>query len=143
MKISIGADHAGYAYKKKVIDHLLKRGIEVIDRGTDSLDNVDYPDYIHPVADDVEQHRVDLGIVACGSGNGAAMTANKHPLVRAALAWTPELAVLARAHNDANVLSIPARFVAECDLLGIVDAYLDSRFQGGRHRRRVAKIPLS
>ncbi len=142
MKISLGADHAGYKCKEKIIDYLLKRGIEVIDRGTNGLKSVDYPDYIHLVANDVEQCRADLGIVSCGSGNGAAMTANKHPLVRAALAWTPELAILARAHNDSNVLSIPARFVSEDGWLDIVAAYLDARFQGGRHQRRVAKIPL-
>lgn len=142
MKISLGADHAGYAYKQRVVDYLLERKVEVVDHGTNGVDSVDYPDYVHPVADDVAARRADCGIIFCASGNGAAMTANKHPGVRAALAWTPRVALLARAHNCANVLSIPSHFVAESDLLAIVDAYLNAEFEGGRHQRRIDKIPF-
>ena len=142
MKISLGADHAGYKCKREVLEHLLKKGFEVVDHGTHSVDCVDYPDYVHPVAEDVEAGRADRGLIFCGSGNGAAMTANKHRGVRAALAWNPEVAALARAHNCANVLSIPARFVVAADLSTIIDSYLGAEFEAGRHQRRIEKIPL-
>ncbi len=138
--ISIGCDHAGYQYKELIIDFLVARQIAVVDSGTHSKDSVDYPDFIHPVAENVENGTAQLGIVICGSGNGAAITANKHQHIRAALCWTAELAGLARQHNDANVLSIPARFVDETTALAMVKSFLETSFEGGRHARRVDKI---
>ena len=140
MTISIGCDHAGYELKDPIIKRLKKRGIEVIDRGTHSLDSVDYPDFVHPVADDIEAGKSSLGILICGSGNGVSMTANKHEGIRAAICWKIELAALARQHNDANVLCIPGRFVSKKMAFGMVSAFLDSTFEGGRHQRRVNKI---
>lgn len=142
-KIAIGGDHAGFDFKDAIKAHLTKRAITVVDHGTNSSDSVDYPDYIHPVANQVETALVDLGIILCGSGNGAAMTANKHQGIRAALCWTPELAVLAKQHNNANILSIPTRFVDLETALKMVDAFLDTSFEGGRHARRVGKIACS
>lgn len=141
MKISIGNDHAGTGYKKAVIEFLKSRNIEVINHGTDSTESVDYPDFVHPVAKDVDEKKVDLGIIICGSGNGANMTANKYKSVRSALCWTTEIAALAREHNDANVLSIPARYTSKEQALEIVKVFLDTPFAGGRHSRRVEKIP--
>jgi len=138
--ISIGCDHAGFQYKALIIDFLVAKGIGIIDSGTHSEDSVDYPDFIHPVAENIEKETAQLGIVICGSGNGAAITANKHQHIRAALCWTAELASLARQHNNANVLSIPARFVDEAMALAMVEAFLDTPFEGGRHARRVDKI---
>ena len=140
VKISIGCDHAGVDYKNAITDMLNSQGIEVINHGTDSSDSVDYPDFIHPVAEDIEKGTVALGIIICGSGNGAAMTANKHQGIRAALCWNNELASLARQHNDANIVSIPARFVNEATALSIVDTFMKASFEGGRHARRVDKI---
>lgn len=141
MKIAIGNDHAGTQYKKKVVDLLKQRGIEVINYGTDSEDSVDYPDFVHPVADDVENNKVDWGIIICGSGNGANMTANKHQGIRSALCWTGEITKLAREHNNANILSIPARFVSENQALDMVKIFLETDFEGGRHQNRIDKIP--
>ncbi len=138
--IAIGCDHAGFPYKNAIITHLQNNGYQVLDKGTMSLDSVDYPDFAHAVAHDVEQGTAQLGIVMCGSGNGVAITANKHAGIRAALCWTAELATLARQHNDANVLSIPVRFVSEEIALAMVDAFLQSEFEGGRHQKRVDKI---
>jgi len=143
MKIAIGNDHAGPDYKKAIIDLLTSKDIHVNNYGTDTFDSVDYPDFIHPVAEDVSTNKVDLGIIICGSGNGAAMTANKHQKVRAALCWTKELAELARLHNDANILSIPSRFTSIPQALAMVDVFLDTKFEGGRHQKRVDKIPCS
>ncbi|TAK41828.1 MAG: ribose 5-phosphate isomerase B [Saprospiraceae bacterium] len=140
MTIAIGCDHAGFPYKNSIIRLLKKRGIEVHDFGTGSLDSVDYPDFVHPAATMVEKGGAALGIVLCGSGNGVAMTANKHQGIRAALCWKVELAALARQHNDANMLAIPARFVSKRMALAMVQAFLDSKFEGGRHDRRVGKI---
>ncbi len=140
MKISIGNDHAGTSYKFAVIDYLKSRNIEVVNHGTDSEDSVDYPDFVHPVAQDVEDKKADLGIIICGSGNGANMTANKHQAIRSALCWTKEIASLAREHNDANVLSIPARFTSKEQAVEMVEVFLDTEFAGGRHNRRVEKI---
>lgn len=140
MKIAIGCDHAGFPYKNSIIGLLKKRGAAVQDFGTDSLDPVDYPDFVHPVARQVEGGNADLGILMCGSGNGVAMTANKHQGIRAALCWNVELAALARQHNDANVLAIPVRFVGKRMALSMVKAFLDSGFEGGRHGRRTGKI---
>lgn len=142
MKISIGNDHAGTDYKYAIKEHLEKDGHTVIDHGTDSTSSVDYPDFVHPVAEDVEQKKVDFGIIICGSGNGANMTANKHQQIRSALCWTKEIAELGRSHNNANILSIPARYTAQQQAIEIVDTFLNTEFQGGRHAKRVDKIPL-
>lgn len=139
-KIAIGADHAGYEYKEKIKAFLTTRGLEVTDFGTNSTESVDYPDFIHPVAEAVEGKQVDLGIVICGSGNGVAMTANKHQGIRAALCWNEKLAELARQHNNANVLALPSRFVGDELAVKMVDVFLRSDFEGGRHQRRVEKI---
>lgn len=141
MKISIGNDHAGTDYKLAIVGLLKSMGYEVINHGTDSSDSVDYPDFIHPVAEDVASGTADYGIVICGSGNGAAMTANKHQSIRAALCWNKELVSLAREHNDANILSLPARFIAIPQALEMVKTFLSTPFAGGRHARRVEKIP--
>ena len=138
--IVIGADHAGFEYKEAVKNYLVEKGFLVLDKGTHSEDSVDYPDFIHPVAEAIEQKDADLGIIFCGSGNGVAMTANKHQHIRAAIAWKPELAALARQHNNANVLSVPCRFVSIDETLEMVNAFLSSDFEGGRHQRRVDKI---
>lgn len=140
MKIAIGNDHAGPEYKKAIIEFLEKQGHEVINYGTDSEASVDYPDFGHPVAIDVETKKVDFGIVICGSGNGIAMTVNKHQGVRAALCWTKEIAELARLHNDANVISIPARFTSIPQAVAMVETFLNTAFEGGRHQNRVNKI---
>ncbi len=138
--IAIGSDHAGYEYKEAILKALEEKNIIVLDKGTDSNDSVDYPDFVHPVADAVEANLADLGIIICGSGNGAAMTANKHQGIRAALCWNNELASLARLHNNANVLSIPARFMSLEEAVSMVEIFLDTEFEGGRHARRVDKI---
>lgn len=143
MKISIGNDHAGTDYKFEIIKHLESKGIEVINHGTDSNNSADYPDFIHPVAEDVTANTVDFGIIVCGSGNGANMTANKHKGVRSALCWIKEIAILAREHNNANILSIPARYTSKQQALQIVDAFLETKFEGGRHKRRIDKIDLN
>ncbi|WP_029034271.1 RpiB/LacA/LacB family sugar-phosphate isomerase [Salinimicrobium terrae] len=140
MKISIGNDHAGTTYKKAVVDYLKSRNIEVTNHGTDSEESVDYADFVHPVAEDVVNKRSDFGIIICGSGNGANMTANKHQPVRSALCWTKEIASLAREHNDANILSIPARYTSKEQAVEMVQVFLDTQFAGGRHSRRVEKI---
>ncbi len=140
MKIAIGNDHAGPAYKQAIVNHLENLGHTIINHGTDSFDSVDYPDFGHLVAHDVVTRTADFGIVICGSGNGIAMTANKHQDIRAALCWTKEIAFLARTHNDANVLSIPARFTAIPQVIEMVDTFLQTPFEGGRHAQRVAKI---
>ncbi len=138
MRIAIGADHAGFAYKQNLLAHLSQN--ELKDFGTYSTDSVDYPDFAHPLALAVESGDYDLGILICGSANGVAMAANKHQGVRAAICWTVELAVLARTHNDANVLCLPARFISEADAQAICDAFLQTEFEGGRHANRVHKI---
>lgn len=143
MKIAIGNDHAGTQYKTTIVKHLETLGHEVLNFGTDSNDSVDYPDFVHPVATAVEKTDADIGILICGSGNGVSMTANKHQQVRAALCWTKEIAALAREHNDANILSIPARFTSEPQALAMVDTFLETSFEGGRHQRRVDKIACS
>ena len=143
MKIAIGNDHAGTEYKLAIIGLLKSLGIEVTNYGTDGTDSVDYPDFVHPVAIDVEEGKVDLGIIICGSGNGASMTANKHQKVRCALCWNKEIVALARTHNDANILSLPARFISLPQALEMVKMFLDTKFEGGRHERRIEKIPYS
>ncbi len=143
MTISIGNDHAGTDYKNAIVRDLESKGIKVINHGTNSGDSVDYPDFIHPVAEDVENGTSDLGIIICGSGNGANMTANKHQKIRSALCWNKEIVALARQHNDANILSIPARFTAIPQVIEMVGTFIHTEFEGGRHERRVGKIPLS
>lgn len=138
-KISIGSDHAGYELKAKLEKLLVAAGLQVHDHGPHTADSVDYPDYAHPVATQVEEEGI-LGILICGSGNGVCMTANKHVGIRAALCWTKELAMLARQHNNANILCIPARFVSEELALEMVEAFLSTAFEGGRHATRVNKI---
>lgn len=142
MNISIGNDHAGTKYKFAIVKHLETKGITVKNYGTDTNDSVDYPDFVHPVAEDVENKKADFGIIICGSGNGVNMTANKHQRVRSALCWTKEIAALSRQHNDANILSIPARFTALPQAIEIVDTFLNTDFEGGRHERRVEKIAI-
>jgi ribose 5-phosphate isomerase B len=138
--IAIGCDHAGFPYKASLIRLLKRMGILVNDMGTNSEASVDYPDFIHPVAEAVEKGKAQLGIVLCGSGNGAAMTANKHQKIRAAICWNERLAELARQHNDANVLSIPVRFISLKMARKITKAFLITAFEGGRHAKRVAKV---
>jgi ribose 5-phosphate isomerase B len=140
MKISIGNDHAGPEYKKAIVAYLENNGHQVINHGTDSEASVDYPDFGHLVATDVDNRNVDLGIVICGSGNGIAMTVNKHQGIRAALCWTKEIASLARQHNDANIISIPARFTSIPQAVEMVETFLKTDFEGGRHQNRVNKI---
>ena len=140
MKISIGNDHAGPEYKKAIVEMLKANGYEVTNYGTDSADSVDYPDFAHPVALDVESKKADFGIIICGSGNGIAMSANKHQGIRAALCWMKEIAVLARQHNDANIISIPARYTSIPQAVEMVQTFLNTDFEGGRHQNRVGKI---
>jgi len=140
MQISIGNDHAGTTYKKSIIEYLENKGDQVNNHGTNDEDSVDYPDFVHPVAEDVAEEVSDFGIIICGSGNGANMTANKHQKVRSALCWRSDITKLARQHNDANVISIPARFVSQEDALQFVKLFLSTPFEGGRHQRRVQKI---
>ena len=140
MKIAIGNDHAGTAYKQAIVAYLQTQKIEVINVGTDSSDSVDYPDFAHPVGQMIDKGEVDFGIVICGSGNGIAMTVNKHQKVRCALCWNKEIAQLARQHNNANVLSIPARYTAIEQALEIVKSFLNTDCEGGRHQNRVNKI---
>ncbi len=141
MKIAIGNDHAGTEYKLAVMGLLKSKGIEVANYGTDGTDSVDYPDFVHPVARDVGEGKVKYGIIICGSGNGASMTANKHQKVRCALCWNKEIVALAREHNDANILSLPARFISLPQALDMVRTFLETKFAGGRHERRIEKIP--
>ena len=140
MKIAIGNDHAGVETKNAIVAYLKGKGIEVENFGTDSNDSVDDPDFGHAVGTAVASGEAALGIVICGSGNGIAMTVNKHAGVRCAVCWTKEIAALARAHNDANVISIPARFTAVPQAVEMVATFLDTPFEGGRHQRRVEKI---
>lgn len=142
MKISIGNDHAGTEYKQAIVDHLQSKGIEVVNYGTNSKDSVDYPDFVHPVAEDVENKGADYGVLICGSSNGVAMTANKHQKIRAGVCWNKEIAELSRAHNNANIICIPARFTAIQQAVEMVDVFLNTKFEGGRHQKRVDKIPL-
>ncbi|MFT6722117.1 MAG: ribose 5-phosphate isomerase B [Flavobacteriaceae bacterium] len=140
MTIAIGNDHAGTAYKYAIINQLKLAGYEVLNFGTDTEDSVDYPDHIHPVATAVSSLKASLGIIICGSGNGATMTANKHQNIRAALCWNKEIVALAKQHNNANILSLPARYISLPQALEMVQVYLDTSFEGGRHATRVNKI---
>lgn len=140
--IALCSDHAGYEMKEMIKGYLEANGLEYTDFGTHSTESCDYPDYAHPAALAVESGKCGCGIALCGSGNGIAMTLNKHQGIRAALCWNVEIARLARQHNDANVLVLPGRFVDNVTALAIVDAFLNTPFEGGRHSRRIAKIPL-
>lgn len=142
-QIALCSDHAGYELKSIIEGYLMSQNIPYQDFGTDSAQSCDYPDYAHPCAVAVEAGDCYPGIAMCGTGNGIAMTLNKHQGIRAALCWSVELAKLARQHNDANVLVLPARFIDPVTALAIVDAFLDTPFEGGRHEPRVAKIPVS
>jgi len=142
MKIALASDHAGYNMKKVIEQYLKQQHLETYDFGTYSTDSCDYPDYAHPLATAIENGDYQLGIIICGSGNGINMTANKHQGIRSALCWMPELAQLARAHNNANVLALPARFIANELAIEITEAFLNTLFEGGRHQKRVNKIPL-
>ena len=142
MKIGICSDHAGYEYKAAIITHLEKRGIEVTNFGTDSSASMDYPDVAHPLANAVAAGEVDLGVALCGTGNGMAMTLNKHQEIRAGLAWNEDIAKLVKQHNNANVLVMPARFIELESALKLVDIWLDTEFEGGRHQNRINKIPV-
>lgn len=141
-KIPIGCDHAGFELKTKIIAYLQEKGYGIDDKGCYSTDSIDYPDFAHPVAKEVEAVPESIGILICGSGNGINMVANKHQGIRSALCWTPEIARLAREHNNANILTLPARFIEEKTGLDIVDVFLNTSFEGGRHQKRVEKIPL-
>jgi ribose 5-phosphate isomerase B len=140
MKIAIGNDHAGTDYKFKIVSHLKSKNIEVINHGTDANESVDYPDFVHPVAKDVERKEADFGILLCGSANGVAMTANKYKNIRAGLCWNNEIVSLIKQHNNANILCIPARYTTEEEIITMVDTFINTDFQGGRHQRRVDKI---
>jgi len=142
MKIAIGNDHAGTHYKKEIVKVLKQQQITVYNHGTNKKESVDYADHIHPVAEQVEKKEVDKGIIICGSGNGANMTANKHQQIRSALCWNKEIVELARTHNDANILSIPSRFVTLNDAIEMVEVFIKTDFEGGRHEKRINKIPI-
>ena len=139
-KIAIGSDHAGYELKNTVINYLKEKGVEVEDFGPFSDDRADYPDFAHPVADAVEKGDVNFGILICGSGNGINMTANKHQGIRSALCWQEDIAEMARLHNDANIIALPARYISQEEALKCVDVFISTPFEGGRHSARVEKI---
>lgn len=142
MKIGICSDHAGFDYKSRLIGYLESKGIEAVDFGTHSTESMDYPDVAHPLAAAVEGGQVDKGIAMCGTGNGMAMTLNKHQGIRAGLAWNTDIAGLVKKHNDANILVMPARFASFEDIVRMTDTWLSAEFEGGRHQKRIGKIPL-
>ncbi|MGN0195847.1 MAG: ribose 5-phosphate isomerase B [Candidatus Cryptobacteroides sp.] len=142
MKIGICSDHAGVAYKAELIGWLGEKGFEVVNFGTDTEESMDYSDVAHPLAEAVEKGEVEKGIALCGTGNGMAITLNKHQGIRAGLAWSREIGELVKAHNNANVLVMPARFISLDTAKDIVDAWLETAFEGGRHQRRIDKIPV-
>jgi ribose 5-phosphate isomerase B len=138
--IALGCDHAGFILKNPILNHLREKGYDVLDFGTDSDASADYADFAHPTASAVENGKADLGVLICGSGNGIAITANKHQQIRCALCWLPEIASLARQHNDANMIALPARFVSLESALEMVDIFIATAFEGGRHAKRVSKM---
>lgn len=140
-KIGIACDHAGYEMKEFLVGYLGSKGCEVLDFGTHSPESVDYPDYAHPLAKAIEEGELEQGVALCGSGEGMAITLNKHQAIRAGLAWIPEIARLIRQHNNANVIVLPARFVSNDEAVALLEAYFESEFEGGRHQRRIEKIP--
>lgn len=141
-KIAMASDHAGVALKTQLKEYLAQKGYDILDFGTDSEESCDYPDFAHPAAKAVEDGVADFGVAMCGTGNGIQMTLNKHQGIRAALCWRPEIAELAKQHNDANFLVMPARFVTYDEAVEILNAYLNAEFEGGRHQRRIDKIPV-
>jgi len=141
-KIAVASDHAGFRIKEKVKAYLISSGFEVKDFGCFSEESVDYPDYAHPLAKAVDAKVFDIGITVCGSGNGINMTANKHPGIRSALCWNEEISRLARAHNNANICALPGRFISESEAELIVRVFIETPFEGGRHQRRIDRIPL-
>lgn len=141
-KIAIASDHAGFERKQNIIVYLRSKGYLFNDFGTFSEESVDYPDFIHPLANAIDSSEFQVGIILCGSGNGVNMTANKHQGIRSALCWNTEIAILARKHNDANVCAMPARFLNEKEVIEIADIFLHTDFEGGRHQNRIEKIPL-
>ncbi len=141
-KVAIASDHAGFSLKEEIKQYLSEKGYECVDFGANSEESCDYADYAHPAANAVETGECEFGIAMCGSGNGINMTLNKHQQIRAALAWLPEIAALAKQHNNANILVMPARFISSEEARNIVDAYLEATFEGGRHERRINKIPV-
>ena len=143
MKIAIGCDHAGVELKEVLIQLITELNHDVLDKGPFTTESVDYPDFRHAVATAVDQRHADLGVVICGSGNGINMTVNKHQGIRGALCWTPEIAALARQHNNANIVAIPARFISTEEAKLIIAEFINQEFEGGRHQRRVGKIPCS
>ena len=141
-KVIIASDHAGFRLKEKLVRWLISSRYEVKDLGCFSEDSVDYPDYAHPLALAVEKGDFDYGITICGSGNGISMASNKHQKIRSAVCWNEEIGRLARSHNDANVCALPGRFISESEAISIVKTFLTTAFEGGRHRRRIDKIPV-
>ena len=142
MNVSIGNDHAGTKHKLTIVDYLKEKGFNIINHGTDSEESVDYPDFIHPVSIDVKNNTSKVGIIICGSGNGASMSANKHQGIRSALCWNKEVCKLSREHNNANILSIPARYVSIDKAIEMIEVFINTPFEGGRHLRRVEKINI-
>ena len=142
-KIGIACDHAGYEMKEFLVGYLGAQGYEVLDFGTDSPESVDYPDFAHPLAEAVESGELPLGIALCGTGEGMSMTLNKHQGIRAGLAWAPEIGALIRQHNNANVLVLPARFITNDKAVNILDTFLATEFEGGRHQRRIDKMAVA
>lgn len=140
--IPMACDHAGFELKEFLKSSLIERGLEIKDFGTYTSDSVDYPDMIHPLAKEINAGNYEFGIIMCGSANGVSMVANKYPNVRCALCWEEEIAQLAKQHNNANIIALPARFISKEKALSIVDAYLNTEFEGGRHQKRVEKIPI-
>lgn len=143
MKIAIGNDHAGYDMKLILHDWLKEEGYEITNFGTDSPDSMDYPDVVHPLALAIEEGEFELGVLVCGSGQGVSFTANKHQGIRAALCWQPEIAGLARSHNNANILTLPGRFLDSETGIEVLRTFLETSFEGGRHQNRIDKVPLS
>lgn len=142
MKIALASDHAGYELKNKLMQHLLAEGHELTDLGCHSPDPVDYPEFGHKIAKHISEDEADVGISLCGSGNGINMTANKHPKIRSALCWNTQIAALARSHNNANICALPARFLTVEQIIQIVETFLTTSFDGGRHKQRIDKIPI-
>ena len=140
MTIALGCDHAGFPLKQSVIQFLKKKGYEILDFGTNSPDSVDYPDFVHPAALAVESGKAEFGVLMCGSGTGVAVTANKHQGIRCALCWKTEIAALARQHNNANMIALPARFISKRLALKMLEVFLNTEFEGGRHATRVNKM---
>jgi ribose 5-phosphate isomerase B len=141
--IAIGCDHAGFPYKDAVAKHLQQKGYEIKDFGTFSEQSVDFPDHVHPLANSIESGEANAGVLMCGSGNGVCMSANKHKNIRAAMVWRNDVAALARQHNDANIICIPARFISQQETIEFIDTFLNTQFEGGRHEQRVNKISAS